>query len=96
MQKVGVFYVAKKEINKTKTATSPKAKTKNKKKLSMLVIRIGGDGTLQNSKPCLECFYILQKSCVRKIYYSVAGGICYERVNQMSCTNHCYSSGSRH
>ena len=43
-------------------------------KLKLIVIRIGADGNLCLSKPCLSCLEKIRKYGIKKIYYSDANG----------------------
>ena len=43
---------------------------KNKKASSLLVIRVGKDGLLRDSKPCKYCFQFIQQAGIKKIYFS--------------------------
>ena len=43
---------------------------KGKKADTLLVIRVGKDGTLRDSKPCQYCYQFIYKNGIKKIYYS--------------------------
>ncbi len=43
---------------------------KGKKADTLLVIRVGKDGTLRDSKPCQYCYQFIHKNQIKKIYYS--------------------------
>ena len=43
---------------------------KGKKANSLLVIRVGKDGTLRDSKPCKYCHEFIYKIGIKKIYFS--------------------------
>jgi len=43
---------------------------KGKKADTLLVIRVGKDGTLRDSKPCQYCYQFIYKNKIKKIYYS--------------------------
>lgn len=46
---------------------------KNQKALEVLVIRLDGDGSLVNSKPCSDCLRVMREMGVKKIWYSLDG-----------------------
>jgi len=41
-----------------------------KKADTLLVVRVGKDGTLRDSKPCKYCYEFILRSGIKKIYYS--------------------------
>ena len=43
---------------------------KGKKANALLVIRVGKDGSLRDSKPCQYCYEFIYKSGIKKIYFS--------------------------
>lgn len=43
---------------------------KGKKANALLVIRVGKDGTLRDSKPCQYCYEFIHKIGIKKIYFS--------------------------
>lgn len=46
---------------------------KKKKTVDIIIIRINKNGVLKNSKPCVKCLNIMQKSTnmkIKNIYYS--------------------------
>jgi deoxycytidylate deaminase len=43
---------------------------KGKKANALLVIRVGKDGTLRDSKPCQYCYEFIYKIGIKKIYFS--------------------------
>jgi len=52
--------------------------------MDMLIIRVGGDDTLRNSKPCRHCLDTLRMFGVRRVYYSTNdGGITVCRTSEM-------------
>ena len=54
---------------------------------SLVVIRIDKKGELCNSKPCIECTKIIHELKLKKIYYSVSGGIQIENANRFKTTH---------
>lgn len=43
---------------------------KGKKANALLVIRVGKDGSLRDSKPCQYCYEFINKIGIKKIYFS--------------------------
>lgn len=43
---------------------------KTKKADTILVIRVGKDGTLRDSKPCKYCYEFISKIGIKRVYYS--------------------------
>lgn len=43
---------------------------KGKKANALLVIRVGKDGSLRDSKPCQYCYEFIHKIGIKKIYFS--------------------------
>jgi len=52
--------------------------------MSMIVIRIDSQGQLADSKPCANCTKMLKYYGLKKIYYSVPGGLVVQNVNQLT------------
>ena len=51
---------------------------------SMVVIRVDSLGNLLDSKPCAQCTKMLKYYGLKKIYYSIPGGLIVENVNQLT------------
>lgn len=62
------------------------------KTLTLVVIRIVNDG-LDNSKPCKHCCEFIKSVGIKKIIYSVKGGLVKQNVRDLS--NEHLSLGSR-
>jgi len=61
---------------------------KGKKADTLLVIRVGKDGTLRDSKPCQYCYQFIYKSGIKKIYYSTnEQEIVFTKLSALSCDN---------
>ena len=54
---------------------------------SMIVIRVDSFGNLTDSKPCANCAKVLKHYGLKKIYYSVPGGLRVETVTNLT-SNH--------
>src|SRR5438132_613522 len=67
------------------------AKRKRRNRLSSLtivVIRVGTDHMLLNSRPCSQCILHMRSVGVRKVIYSIEGhGLVCENVNKMETTH---------
>jgi cytidine deaminase len=64
------------------------------KGFDILVIRIGKNCTLKNSRPCNSCIDKMKQKGIHKVYYSTSSGdIVYEIVNDMPKLHEC--SGQR-
>ena len=49
-----------------------------------MVVRVSGNGTLTDSKPCCMCINMMKKFGIYRVYYSDENGcISYQRVDQM-------------
>ena len=58
---------------------------KGKKANALLVIRVGNDGTLRDSKPCQYCYEFIHRIGIRKIYFSTNNqDIQFMRINEIN------------
>ena len=57
-------------------------------KTKLIVIRIDAYGNLCDSKPCKECISVIKSFGIKKIYYSIAGGLLVENILKINNT-HC-------
>ncbi len=58
---------------------------------SMIVIRVDAFGNLADSKPCAACTKILKHYKIKKIYYSVPGGLMIENVSKFESSHLSYA-----
>ncbi len=57
------------------------------KGMDIMIIRVKGDGTLGDSRPCNTCIEKLRKAGIRRAYYSTRdGGLNCELVGEMALT----------
>lgn len=68
-----------------KIVNKSNGKKRKKNQLTLIVLRIGRDGTLQNSRPCSSCIRLLrQTGNIRKIMYSLnSEGFMIENIFKM-------------
>jgi deoxycytidylate deaminase len=59
---------------------------KRQKADTLLVIRVGKDGTLRDSKPCQFCYQFIYKNNIKKIYYSTNNqDIVFTKLSRLNC-----------
>lgn len=58
---------------------------------NMVVIRVDSLGNLTDSKPCSQCTKVLKHYGLKKIYYSVPGGLIVESVNNLISIHESYA-----
>lgn len=81
-------------INKLKNSDAFIKLRKIMSQITIIVIRIGNDGKLCNSRPCVECIDILKMMDIKCVRYSDnMGNIIEERVKYMMSDH--YSSMAR-
>jgi deoxycytidylate deaminase len=60
---------------------------KGKKADTLIVVRVGKDGSLRDSKPCKYCYEFIYKIGIRKIFYSLDNDdITYVKTSLLDCT----------
>ena len=57
----------------------------------MVVIRVDSLGNLTDSKPCSQCAKVLKHYRLKKIYYSVPGGLIVESVKNLISIHESYA-----
>lgn len=70
-------------LNYIKKKTSGKKRNRNIKGFDILVVRISKTGQLAMSKPCRKCLEFMKKYPIRRVYYSIDGGICTEKLSEI-------------
>jgi hypothetical protein len=68
----------------------------NNTRIMIWVLRLDGEGNMANSKPCTHCCQLIRNSGVKKICYSMPGGIMMEDAKSINSEHLPYRQSHKH